>query len=162
MIDKNGKLFGKINVIDFLIILVILAALIFVGVRLLDKDEINDPENTDVELTFFVGNGPAVLEGGCKPGEPAYDYDYKCNLGTVVSYETAPSYEYVYDSETKEAVLIPVNYAREVTCVCKTQGTMTANGLYIDGKLFVIGGTYVVCAGCARFECRLADIKVLD
>lgn len=29
MIDKNGKLFGKINIIDLLIILVIIAAAVF-------------------------------------------------------------------------------------------------------------------------------------
>ena len=31
MIDKNGKLFGKINLIDLLIILVIIAAAVFLS-----------------------------------------------------------------------------------------------------------------------------------
>ena len=33
MIDKNGKLFGKINIIDLLIILVIIAAAVFFATK---------------------------------------------------------------------------------------------------------------------------------
>ncbi len=35
MIDKNGKVFGKINLIDLLIIIVIIVAAAFLGWRLL-------------------------------------------------------------------------------------------------------------------------------
>lgn len=37
IIGKDGKLFGKINIIDFLVLLVLAAAVIFAGVRILDR-----------------------------------------------------------------------------------------------------------------------------
>lgn len=63
--DKNGKVFGKINIIDLLVILLIVAALVVVGVKLLggrqgevDPDasasEDAEPAITAAKLTYTV------------------------------------------------------------------------------------------------------------
>ena len=38
MIDKNGKIGGKVSIIDLLIVIILVAALAFVGYRFLTKD----------------------------------------------------------------------------------------------------------------------------
>ena len=55
MIDKNGKLFGKINIIDLLIILVIVAAAAFFAVRYLGgggEDSVGSTKTT-AEISFY-------------------------------------------------------------------------------------------------------------
>ena len=38
MIDEKGRLFGKVNIVDLLIILIVLAAAAFLGYRFLGPD----------------------------------------------------------------------------------------------------------------------------
>ena len=38
MIDEKGRLFGKLNIVDLLVILVVLVAVVVLGVKFLGKD----------------------------------------------------------------------------------------------------------------------------
>ena len=51
MIDKNGKIGGKVSIIDLLIVLILLAALAFVGYRFLTKDR-RDPPDVDIDFSW--------------------------------------------------------------------------------------------------------------
>lgn len=52
IIDEKGKLFGKINIIDLLIIVLIVAALVVVGVKVLGGDKAdNTPTDPDTSET---------------------------------------------------------------------------------------------------------------
>ena len=54
MIDKNGKLFGKINIIDLLIILVIIAAAVFFATKAFTPaQEATKTETSTVRVQFF-------------------------------------------------------------------------------------------------------------
>lgn len=55
LFDEKGKLFGKINVIDFLVIVLIVVALVVVGVKVLGGG--NDAVHSDAE-TSDVGTSP--------------------------------------------------------------------------------------------------------
>ena len=54
MIDKNGKLFGKINIIDLLIILVIIAAAVFFATKAFTPaQEAAKTDTSTVRVQFF-------------------------------------------------------------------------------------------------------------
>ena len=56
MIDEKGRLFGKLNIVDLLVILVVLVAVVVLGVKFLGKDGgggIN-PGKTQVTYTVLV------------------------------------------------------------------------------------------------------------
>lgn len=53
IVDEKGKLFGKLNVIDFLAIVVLIAAVIFVAVRFLLPKE-GDSMGATTKLTYTV------------------------------------------------------------------------------------------------------------
>ena len=48
MIDKNGKIGGKVSIIDLLILIILLAAIAFVGYRFLTKDRSGVVNTQDV------------------------------------------------------------------------------------------------------------------
>ena len=50
LIDEKGKLFGKVNIIDLLVLVVVIAALAFAAFRLLGGGE--DPVNGTTKLTY--------------------------------------------------------------------------------------------------------------
>lgn len=53
IVDEKGKLFGKLNVIDFLAIVVLIAALIFVAIRFL-LPKAGDATAATTKLTYTV------------------------------------------------------------------------------------------------------------
>ena len=63
MIDEKGRLFGKLNIVDLLVILVVLVAVVVLGVKFLGKDGgggIN-PGKTQVTYTVLVKGGAGGL-----------------------------------------------------------------------------------------------------
>lgn len=161
MIDKNGKLFGKVNIIDLLIILVIVAAIAFVGKRFFagNDNDYGTPER--VRLTFYADEAPALLSGKAEAGEPVTDYDNSTSLGTLSSYESEDAYTYTYDATAGEAVKVPVPNVCFLTFSCETEGYVAADGLRINGFQYCIGGSHTICVGRARVNCRLANFEVI-
>lgn len=65
MIDEKGRIFGKINVIDLLVILVIVIGVIFVGTKFLGKDGGASGGGGGTHVTYTVlveGVQPEVYE----------------------------------------------------------------------------------------------------
>ena len=162
---KNGKLFGKINIIDLLIILIVLAALAFVGLRYLRPDSTaRSAEPDKVRMTFFANDAPILLwdQGERQMGGPVSDYDASNYLGVLTSYE--PEEAYLYELNPGSGELLRVRSATEclLTFACEGEGYLSADGLRINGVQYSIGGSYVICAGQTRIACRLADVERID
>ena len=162
MIDKNGKLFGKINIIDLLIVLIVIAAVIFVGLRFLGGNDNDLGEYHAVRMTFFADDAPAFLAGKAAPGDPVIDFDTSSYLGTVGSYEAEDAYTYELDPATGEIVKVPVVNACFLTFTCDTAGYVADDALRINGFEYNVGNTITMRAGQMRVSCRLAEIEVVD
>ena len=61
MIDEKGKLFGKINVLDLLLIFVIIAAIALAGIFFLNRDSIETMVLTEEEANVL--NSDVVAPG---------------------------------------------------------------------------------------------------
>lgn len=161
MIDKNGKLFGKVNVIDLLIVLVVLAAVLFVGKRFFGGNDNDYGTPQKVRMTFYADEAPSLLAGKADAGEPVTDYDNSTSLGTLTSYESEDAYTCAYDATTGETVKVPVPNLCFLTFTCETEGYVAEDGLRINGFQYCIGGSHTICAGQTRVNCRLADFTVI-
>ena len=162
MIDKNGKLFGKLNIIDLLIILIVIAAIVFIGIRFLggSEDELHPAQK--VILTFYAPEAPALLEGKAGPGDPVIDFDNSLDLGTLTSFEAEPATTFAVNPATGEPVEIPVPDQCRLTFSCETWGWLSDDALRINSFMYCIGGSYTIRAGQTRVACRLADIQFAD
>lgn len=162
MLDENGKLFGKINIIDLLIIIIIIAAAIFVGLRLFGGNDNDMGTPQHVRVTFFSDEAPALLIGKGVAGSPVIDYDNNNYLGALTIYETEDAYTYTYDSESGDCVKVPVVNRCFLTFSCEGNGYVTEDALYVNGFQYSVGGTCTIRAGQIRVQCRMASIEVLD
>ncbi len=54
MIDKDGRLFGKLNIIDLAVILVIVVAVAALGMKLFGNDAVDAITSPDVGITYEV------------------------------------------------------------------------------------------------------------
>ena len=160
---RDGKLFGKINVIDFLIILILVVAAALLGARMLgltgSGGQADIGTESKVKLTFFVDSAPIVVQDKAEPGQSVRDYDTKNDLGKLISYETEDRIRYEYDGVSGQVVAVPEVYLCELTFSSEATGVYSDTGFTVNGTTYSIGGTYTICVGRVRVSCRLADME---
>ncbi|UOO38588.1 DUF4330 domain-containing protein [Oscillospiraceae bacterium CM] len=136
IIDENGRLFGKVSIIDFfvlLIVLVIVAALV-VKFNLLDVTR-QGADLKPVTYTVAVNGVRQYSVDSLKPGDVLFD---KGNGGNAVGTITAVDYKpAVTASEKIDGSLVNGSYEGyfDVILTIKTDGIVT------DGRTFS-GKTY--------------------
>lgn len=125
MIDKNGKLFGKINIIDLLIILVIIAAAVFFATKAFTPaQEATKTETSTVRVQFFCYKAQVGAADAIEIGAPAFEDTTNVDFGKVVAVESEPSYTYFVDADGNQAKA-EVAYNDAVTVTVELQGNLT-------------------------------------
>ena len=157
MIDKNGKLFGKINVIDLLVILVIVAAVAVLGFSKLSGGNAGAALQT-FTMEFYADEVPDYVTEHLKEGEPIYEADKHIYMGKITSFEVGPSKAYYADDEGKVVVSEKEGF-KSVRIVGEMTGNLENFGAVIDGEKFGVGHTFTARMGKAKVYIRVSDIK---
>ncbi len=97
MIDKKGKLFGKINVIDCLFLLILIVAIVG-GVSRFKDSSIAVESTSKGKMTFLVDNVRTPTVENITEGQDLYSYDKGIFMGKITGknvrpYEDAVEYE---------------------------------------------------------------------
>ena len=131
LIDEKGKLFGKISVVDILIIVVIFLGAIFLYQKFSDKDVslISKEQTGKVRMTCVGLMIPNELTTIIKKGDAVKDYTNNNYYGTVVDVKYGDSPYYAYNSEGK-MILSPKPGYKLVTV------TIEGNGRYVGPKAY--------------------------
>lgn len=96
IIDKKGRLFGLINIVDLLIIILLLA-LVAVGVkRFGNKAAVGEATTKKGVITAEIKDVRDVTVKNVKVGDPIYDYDKGTLIGKILTAEVEP-----YKDETE-------------------------------------------------------------
>ena len=157
MIDKNGKIGGKVSVIDLIIVIILLAALAFVAYRFLTKDR-SGVINTQPYTMSMTGTEVSnyVVEN-IELGARVYDDSENNVLGYVTDVQTGPGYHYTTDADGGTVALYPDD-SSSVVVTCRGEGTLDANGLLIGGSRYAIGHTFVVYVGDCKLYLRISAL----
>lgn len=162
MIDKNGKVFGKINIIDLIVILVIVAAIAMFGVSRLSNrgdDGVAIPEGQSAYMVFYAEEVPDFVVDKLEKGAKVYDVDMKAELGEVVSFESAPSVSYASNSDG-EYVLTTREKYNSVKITAKVNGTPTEYGIAINDNQYGVGHSLTIRAGHAKIYLKIFDVYI--
>lgn len=90
IIDKKGRLFGLINIVDLLIIILLLA-LVAVGVkRFGNKAAVGEATTKKGLITAEIKDVRDVTAKNVKVGDPIYDYDKGTLIGKILTAEVEP------------------------------------------------------------------------
>ena len=162
MIDKNGKLFGKINVIDLLIILIIIAALALLAARKLGGGDSAAGNEQRVRITFFGDYVGDFVPESLTIGDPGTEYSFDTDLGALTGFDWEPAYEMVYDEQSGEFVKQYTPNRVWLTGTCETTGAMGVMGLTKDDTRFVVGGNYYFNIGPTRAGYQITSFEILD
>ncbi len=138
-IDEKGKIFGKISVIDLALIVLIIAACAFIGVKFFGN---NSTGSKSIECSYVVKikNIRESSVKHLKVGDTLYNDD-NAYMGVI---EKDPQYTKATDTEVKNDGSFAVSEIPEkvdVLLTIKGSGLKNTNGFYLDGKVALLIGT---------------------
>ena len=161
IIDKKGKLFGKINIIDLLLIIAIVAAVGLAGYKFLGGgDDSNSDKNAIIKF-YAEEVSEFVLDDTIHEGDVVSDVQTRAILGRVTSVEINDSVCYAADS-TGHWVKSPKPDFKSVLITAETRGTKFDHGIIIDSNKYYIGHSFTLAAGGAKIYLRVYDIEFID
>jgi len=160
MLDEKGRLFGKINIVDLLIIVVIVAAIAFIGIKFVMPHSDNSPKEK-MEMVIYVEESERFVTDQLVIGSPVHDDTDSVDLGVCKACKIEPFYEPFEDVETKQIVKAEVDHKCVVELTVEVEGTNGTYGATVDGYLFGIGHTLVVSAGNCKFYGAVKSITVI-
>lgn len=162
MIDKNGKLFGKINIIDLLIILVIIAAAVFLVVKMGGSDtDTGSAVTGKVAITFFGNEAPSEIDGKINIGDPAYEDTTNIGFGTVIDCTVEDAYKWGAAADGT-VVKVPVVNTAFATVTVEADAVITDSGVVLGDKTYSIGAQYAMHFGQTKVWARLTDISPVE
>lgn len=166
IIDKKGKLFGKINIIDLLIVIVLVAAVLLVGYKTVapglgigDSAEGVNGQNAEVFIEFFAEEVPDfAVDGTINNGDKVIEVGTDTMMGEVVEVEIGDSISYASDDSGNWVAGSKPNY-KSVRIKCKGTADYYEHGCKIKGAKYYIGHTMTIAAGKAKLYLKISDIE---
>ncbi len=155
MIDKNGKLFGKINVIDLLVLVVLVAAILVVGLRFIGPR--GDATET-LEMKFYIEEVNDWVADKIQIGDTMYDGTNSMTLGKVTAVEKGKAETWAITEDGRYVVAEREGFCSLVV-TGDVQGKKTDTGAEIGGEIYGVGHSMVLHAGDAKMYLRVYDIS---
>ncbi|MEG0035120.1 MAG: DUF4330 family protein [Oscillospiraceae bacterium] len=156
MIDENGKLFGKINLIDLLIILVILALGAFVALKVFGGNDDAD-KLSPITMSFYADEVPDFVIENIKEGTGVLDSTEDVTLGTVQSFDVGEPLGYETDTDG-EIKSVARNGHKSLELTITGQAELSEHGATIGGVLYGVGHTITIFAGQAKLYLKISAI----
>lgn len=130
IIDKNGKLFGKISVIDILVVAVVIVLIFAVYSRFFTKTTtavgtIND----SFEFQLCVKGVREQTVDALRVGDSVYDSENNTYLGTITAIEVTDAYG-EYATIDGDYVVAPVEGRKEAVLTIAADGLISAGRYY--------------------------------
>ena len=157
MIDEKGRLFGKINIVDLIIVLVVAAALCFAMVKYV-LPQSGSGKTEQKELVLFCHDTPQFTARQIENGAKVWDQSDDVELGTVKSFELIPLYEPLAGQDGK-VHSVENDWLCSVRLVLDCEGVTDEHGITIDGTLYASGHTMTVFAGEAKMYLKVEEIR---
>ena len=135
---KNGKLFGKINLFDCLVILLVFVLIFAVGMKVLSHQEtVTNTVNATYELK--IESVRDVTVNALHKGDNVYHFESNQIIGTIEDIKTVAATDPMNTLDGK-AIEAPVENRYDVIITVKTTAVRHDTGNLIVGKVKLVEG----------------------
>jgi hypothetical protein len=162
MIDKNGKLFGKISIVDILIIFAVIIAGLFLVNRLGLFSQKGAVTNTGDKLsvTFYQEEVNSFTANNVKIDDPTTETLLNMSFGKVVDVEVGPSVSWGEDAKGNQVKSTKEGWS-SIYITMETNGKLGPNGITIGGSKYYIGQFVTLRVGDSIFYGRISNAEKL-
>lgn len=139
--NKNGKLFGKISIIDIIVVVCVVVLAFGIYAKFTSSsDAVTSSEKAEIEFVYKVKSVRDYTVKGFEKGGSFYDSDTKEYMGEVVSVSADPAVMDVNLVDgTYTTVDVPDKYDAYVTV--RVSGKYNSLGYYTDGNKYIAAGS---------------------
>lgn len=158
LIDSKGKLFGKINIIDLLLVLLI-CVLIAGGVYKFNSiRNISNKDQNQINVAIEFEDEKKGFVDAVKEGDVLFDSVRGTEFGKVISKTVKPHRELVVNKDgTVEYKEIPGSFDGEIAI--EAMAIIDDDGILVGTKPTYIGSEIRLKSTLYVFNCKVADIK---
>lgn len=160
LLDRQGRLFGKVNIIDLLIVLVVILAVVFFAVKHFDGD-VSVSTGEAVRMEFYAEEVPDYSANAVKIGDPLTDDTGNIHLGVVTDVTVAPAVSYATDDQGNVVVSEKPGYS-SIRITGEGNGRIYEHGVIISGSKYGIGHSFTLRAGMGKFWLRVSGISAVQ
>ena len=161
MIDKNGKLFGRINIIDlFLPCDNTGRARSSCSGRECSRLK-NRSSGRKILLTMFQEEVNTFTASNVKPGDPVTESFQNISFGELVDIEISDSINWGADQEGKQVRTKKDGFV-SVKLVMETPGKAGPSGITIGGAKYYVGQFLVIRVGTSAFYARIDSAEQIN
>lgn len=156
---ENKKLFGKFNIVDILIVLVVICAGIFIVMRFVVPQKTDGvSESKTISMVFLAEEVPEYAANAVKVGDTVSDDTKNCNLGTITEVIIDDSIAYGVNDKG-EFIKGSKDGYKSVRIVTELTGELYPNGVIVGVTKYGIGHSLTLSAGMTRIFGRVYDIQ---
>ena len=157
MIDQNGRLFGKISIIDICIVLAIILAAVFIVRQLTSKAEIRTSAEA-IQITFFAEEAAAYIADYMAIGARMENDDTGDFLGYSESFEIGECLANTVD-KTGTPQRAPKEDFCSITVTGTAMGQRTQTSVLIGGNRYEVGKYVTLRVGLAKIPVKVMAIQ---
>lgn len=159
LIDRRGKLFGKVSIVDIMIVIAILGLFPLVWFLINANIKNNVPiESHNINVTFKVDEVPDVFSDSIQNGLNVKVQQQDAIFGKVVDFSIDDRIVYGTNSSGKWIASAKPNYKSAVFIV-EGLGKYSDNQALLNGVELFKGQKIALVVGNTTFYSRVIDIK---
>ena len=163
MIDENGKIGGKINLIDLLVVVFILTVILFAVCRSFsfNTDAEEDTEDTvgdPVRIEFTSAEVNDYTVELLETGVPVLNGNTNKDFGVAVDFSIDNATTY-FVTDSGRTVFMDIPGAKSVSVTVESTGELDDNGLLIDGFRYGVGYSMVIYVGRCKLWATISGIE---
>ena len=161
MLDEKGRLFGKINIIDLTVILVLLVVMAAGGFKLFYVNPEYQPVLKDVKMDLLVQGVRQPTVSAIQVGDRVNEKNSGGYFGTVTDIEVTPAQEFV---PTQQGTLVraelPGRY--DIKLTVESQAEITREYVRISGQQIRIGYSPTIRTRIYEVETVVFALEIIE
>ncbi|MCL2500594.1 MAG: DUF4330 domain-containing protein [Defluviitaleaceae bacterium] len=158
IIDKDAKLFGKVNILDLLIVVALIGLVAFGVYQLRSGRGLIGGESREFILSFFTEEIEDWVVEGIREGDNVFDHLTGLYLGVVEDIRLAPSIVWNADQYGNTVRSTKEGFSSMQVCV-RVTATTREHGIYISGNRYGIGMNRPIRAGGSAVFTRVSGLR---
>ena len=162
IMDEKGRLFGKVSIVDLLIILVVITAAAGIGYKFTRSKTVSPFIKTDsIQVRFYVEDAPSYAIDNVKIGDPVKESIQNTGLGHVTDIQKGKSIFWSTDSSGRLVSSSREGYA-SVVVTMKANGFFGKNGVTINNTDYYVGKTIILYVGNSALSGRISELQKIE
>lgn len=162
IIDKKGRIFGKVSIIDVFIVVLVMAVLAGAWYRFTKSKTPTPFVKTDkIRVEFFVEEMPDFAVNAVKIGDPVKESVQNTGLGRVVDIKKDSAIRWVETDKGEYVKTSREGYLSALVTI-EAQGFYGSNGVSINNVDYYIGRTLTLYVGNAALYGRISALEKIE